>query len=133
MLVDLQDRVLRVNKEFTHIFGYKMDEILNRSGIDLITPLELRAESVKNRERLAEGQHINIETTRQRKDGSCLSVSEVSFPVIANDRCIGYYVIFRDITEGKRALERLHEAQSELAIFRALRRWESWHRPLLMK
>jgi PAS domain S-box-containing protein len=115
LLVDLQDRVLRVNKEFTHIFGYKMDEILHLPSIDLITPIELRADALKNRERLAEGRHINIETTRQRKDGSHLNVSEVSFPVIANDQCIGYYVIFRDITEGKRALERLHEARAELA------------------
>jgi PAS domain S-box-containing protein len=115
LLVDLQDRVLRVNKEFTHIFGYKMDEIVNRPSIDLITPPELRSEALKNRQRLAEGHHINIETTRRRKDGSRLPVSEVSFPVIANDRCIGYYVIFRDISESKRDLERLHEAQAELA------------------
>src|SRR5262245_7143114 len=29
MLVDLQDRVLRVNKEFSHIFDYRIDEIVN--------------------------------------------------------------------------------------------------------
>ncbi|HYR88093.1 MAG TPA: PAS domain S-box protein [Terriglobia bacterium] len=115
ILVDLQDRVLRVNKEFTHIFGYRIDEILNRPSVDLITPIELRADAMKNRERLADGQHINVETIRKRKDGSCLNVSEVSFPVIANGKCIGYYAIFRDITEGKRALERLQKAQAELA------------------
>jgi len=58
---------------------------------------------------------LNIETIRHRKDGLALNVSEVSFPVIANKRCIGYYVIFRDITQGKRAMERLQEAQAELA------------------
>jgi PAS domain S-box-containing protein len=115
ILVDLHDRILRVNKEFTHIFGYRLDEILNRPSIDLITPIELRAGALKNRERLAEGQHINVETIRQRKDGSRLNVSEVSFPVIANGKCIACYIIFRDITEDKRALERLHEAQADLA------------------
>ncbi len=115
MLVDLHDRVLRVNKEFTHIFGYKFEEIVHRSSIDLITPVELRADALRNRQRLADGQHLNIETIRHRKDGSPRNVSEVSFPVIANNRCIGYYVIFRDITEGKRAMERLQETQAELA------------------
>jgi PAS domain S-box-containing protein len=115
MLVDLQDRVLRVNKEFTHIFGYRIDEIVNHPSIDLITPIQLRSDARKSRERLADGQHMNFETIRQRKDGSCLNVSEVSFPVIANGKYIAYYVIFRDITEGKRALEGLQKAQAELA------------------
>jgi PAS domain-containing protein len=50
MLVDLDDRVLRVNKEFTHIFGYKFEEIVHRPSIDLITPVELRAVALKNRQ-----------------------------------------------------------------------------------
>jgi len=115
MLVDLQDRVVRVNKEFTEIFGYKIEEIFNRTSIDLITPVELRADALKNRQRLAQSEHLNIETIRHRKDGSRLNVSEVSFPVIANNHCIGYYVIFRDITADKRATERLQQAQAELA------------------
>ncbi len=115
MLVDLQDRVLRVNKEFTHIFGYTIDEIAHRSSIELITPVELRPEARRNRLRLAEGQHSSVEAVRQRKDGSHLNVSEVSFRVIADGQCIAYYVIFRDITEDKRALEQLQKAQSELA------------------
>src|SRR5689334_1706842 len=115
MLVDLQHRVLRVNKEFTHIFGYSLEEVVSRPSIDLITPSHLKAEALSTRERLASGQHISVETVCQRKDGSNLNVSEVSFPVIANGNCLAYYVIFRDITESKRALEELQKAQAELA------------------
>jgi PAS domain S-box-containing protein len=115
MLVDLRDRVLRVNKEFTHIFGYTMDEVSKRPSTELIVPAELRAEARNARERLATGQDVNMETVRVRKDGSQVSVSEVAFPVVANGKAIAYYVIFRDITERKRAQEELQKAQSELA------------------
>jgi PAS domain S-box-containing protein len=115
MMVDLQHRVLRVNKEFTHIFGYSMDEVINRPIIDLITPAHLRAEALSARGRLADGQNVSVEAVCQRKDGSYVNVSEVSFPVIANDKCIAYYFIFRDITERKRAMEELQKAQAELA------------------
>ena len=115
LLIDLQDRVLRVNKEFTHIFGYAIEEIVNRPSIDLIVPVEMKAEALKAREQLAHGRDLNVETIRKRKNGSYISVSEVAFPVVADGRTIGYYVIFRDITESKRALEELQKAQAELA------------------
>jgi PAS domain S-box-containing protein len=115
MLVDLQDRVLRINREFTDLFGYQVNESTNRNAADLIIPPQHRLEASKNRARLAEGQHVSAETIRHRKDGSTLNVSEVSFPVIVNGKWIAYYVIYRDITESKRALEDLHKAQSELA------------------
>ena len=114
MLVDRQDRVLRINKVFTQIFGYAIDDIIDRPSIDFLIPTHLKAETLKARERLAAGQHVSMETARKRKDGSYLDVSEVSFAVTANGECIAYYFIFRDITESKRAVEELHKAQTEL-------------------
>jgi PAS domain S-box-containing protein len=115
LLVDLQDRVLRLNKEFTHIFGFTIEEALHRRSIDLIVPGTLRSEADTIRESLARGQNINVETVRTRKDGSILNVSEVAFPVVADGKTIGYYIIFRDISESKQAIEKLQKAQAELA------------------
>ena len=115
MLVGLEDEVLRINKEFTRTFGYKSEEVLHRPSTELIVPRYLRTEALRVRERLANGHHVSAETVRQRKDGSHLDVSEVSFPIIAGGKCIAYYVIFRDITRSKRALEDLQNAQGKLA------------------
>jgi PAS domain S-box-containing protein len=115
MLIDLQDRVLRINKEFTSIFGFTFQEIVHLRSIDLITPASLKSEAVEVHKRLSDGRPVNVETIRMRKDGSYLDVSEVSFPVVADGKCIAYYVIFRDITQSKRALDELHIAQAELA------------------
>jgi C4-dicarboxylate-specific signal transduction histidine kinase len=81
----------------------------------LIVPSHLRSEAATIRARLARGENENIETIRTRKDGSTLNVSEVAFPVVADGKTIGYYVIFRDITENKRAAEELQKTQTELA------------------
>jgi|RhiMethySRZTD1v2_1073278.scaffolds.fasta_scaffold171203_2 PAS domain S-box-containing protein len=115
ILVDLHDRVLRVNKEFTHIFGYGIDESVKRPSTELIVPAQFKGEALNARERLATGQVVNVETVRRRKDGSLINVSEVAFPVIANGKVIAYYLIFRDITKSKLALEQLQKAQAELA------------------
>jgi PAS domain S-box-containing protein len=114
MLVDLQDRVLRINKEFTHIFGYTIDEIANRRSTELIVPAQLNEEALSARKRLASGKNVSIETLRRRKDGSHLNVSEVAFPVIAHGESLAYYLIFRDISDSKRAAEKLQKAQAEL-------------------
>jgi PAS domain S-box-containing protein len=115
LLMDLGYRVLRVNSQFTNIFGYTLEEIRNRVPTDSIVPPELREEALEQRRDLEGGESVNLETVRQRKDGSRVNVSEVSFPVVAHGKAIGYYSIFRDITESKRAQERLQKAQSELA------------------
>jgi PAS domain S-box-containing protein len=115
MLVDLQDHVLRVNKEFTLIFEYKIEEIVNRPSIGLIVPHHLQQETIRSRERLSEGHYVNVETVRQRKDGSQLNVSEISFPVVVNGKRIANYIIYRDITERRRAQDELQKAQTELA------------------
>jgi len=115
LLVNAHDRVLRVNKEFTRMFGYTARELADRTSLDLIIPPRVRAEALQSRERLAAGQHVNLETVRTRRDGSYVDVSEVSFPVIADGKCIAYYTIFRDISERKRAFEQLQKAQAELA------------------
>jgi PAS domain S-box-containing protein len=45
ILTDDDFRVLRVNKEFTRIFGYTREEVVGHP--DLIIPEELRAEASK--------------------------------------------------------------------------------------
>src|SRR5215831_11793480 len=115
LFVDLHDRVIRTNREFTRIFGYETDDVVNRVVTELIVPAQLRDEALQMRNRLVSGQHVNVETLRKRKDGADVHVSEVAFPVIANGKAIGYYMIFRDITASRQALDELQKAQAELA------------------
>ena len=55
ILTDENFNVLRVNKEFTRIFGYAAEEVAGQWLPDLIVPEELRDESLKYRALLSSG------------------------------------------------------------------------------
>jgi PAS domain S-box-containing protein len=78
ILTDEDFYVLRVNKEFIRIFGYTAEEVAGRWLPELIVPEELRAEALKNRDRLISGNRVELEAVRQRKDGVRFDVSVVA-------------------------------------------------------
>src|SRR4029077_19400292 len=69
ILTDDDFHVLRVNKEFTRVFVYTAEEVAGQWLPELIMPQELRAEALKNRDRLISGTRVELEAIRQRKDG----------------------------------------------------------------
>jgi PAS domain S-box-containing protein len=77
ILTDEDFHVLRVNKEFTRIFGYTAEEVAGQWLPELIMPEELRAEALKNRDALISGKRVELEGIRQRKDGVRFDISVV--------------------------------------------------------
>lgn len=109
VLVDAQDRVLRVNAEFTRLFGYSAAEALGRRINDLIVPPELASEGQLLTEQAASGVPVAIETIRRRKDGTRLHVSLLAKPIHVGGRQVAVYGIYRDITAQKRLERQLLE------------------------
>jgi PAS domain S-box-containing protein len=102
VLVDAEIRVIRVNKEFTRMFGYAPEEAVHRPLLDLVAPEERMAEYRNNARMLSSGQKVESETIRKHKDGTRLAVSMTASPVLTAGPIEGY-IIYRDITERKRA------------------------------
>jgi PAS domain S-box-containing protein len=102
VLVDAKVRVIRVNREFTRMFGYTPEEAVDRPLLDLVAPEERMAEYENNARLLSSGQKVESETLRKRKDGVRLAVSMTASPVLTAGPIEGY-IIYRDITERKRA------------------------------
>ena len=127
-LRDINSRVLRVNKEFTKLFGFTREEALGRNINDLIVPDGLRDESETLRERLKNGQRVKAELIRRRKDGTHVTVSFVAAPVSAGGGEPEVYGIYRDITESKRAEEALKRSEASLAEGQRLSHTGSWTR-----
>ena len=115
VLRDVHNRVVRINREFTRLFGYTSEEFVGRPFAKLITPDELRNEAKGYGYLLDRGQRVEAETIRQRKDGTRFQVSFVAAPVSVSGGQIAVYAIYRDITERKQAEAALREAQTELA------------------
>jgi PAS domain S-box-containing protein len=102
-LMNTDDRVVRVNREFTRLFGYTPRETLGRRLTELIVPDDLQVEEQQYTELVAKGQRVDVEGVRQRKDGSRLQVSMLRVPVSVPGGQVAVYGIYRDITERKRA------------------------------
>jgi PAS domain S-box-containing protein len=105
--------ILRVNKEFTRMFGYESDEVLERPIDDLIVPEALVESSREYTCQLRQGGRVEVETVRRCKDGSEVYVSLLAVPVTTTSgEQLVNYAIYRDITERKRAEERLRESEA---------------------
>jgi PAS domain S-box-containing protein len=112
-VLSTEDRIVRVNKEFTRMFGYEPDQVLQRPINDLIVP-EAHLESSRAYTRLLQqGGRVEVETVRRRKDGTAIDVSLLAISVrTPSGEQIVNYAIYRDITERKRAEERLRESEA---------------------
>jgi two-component system cell cycle sensor histidine kinase/response regulator CckA len=114
--VSIVDRfsIVRINDEFTKLFGYSEEESVGRRIDDLIVPPDRTAETRWIGEHLANGKKIALETKRQRKDGSLVDVFMAAAPVFIAGQKVASYVLYRDITDQKRA-EALHSALYRIA------------------
>jgi len=114
VMVDYTHRVLKLNKQFTLLFGYTPEEAIGEDIDDLIA-LPFRKEEAENiTETVLRGSDIIIEEVRRRKDDSLIHVSIIASPIIIDGENVGVYAIYRDITERVKAEENLMRAHEEL-------------------
>ncbi len=114
VLCDSSGKVLRINAEFTRLFGYGEEE---STGVDvdaLVAPPsgELRSEAESITEKVTRGEQIFIEAGRRRKDGSFVDVSVLAQPIFVGDERVGVYAIYRDIGPRKAAEEALRREKA---------------------
>jgi len=126
VLLDRDDRILQVNREFTRVFGYAQEEACGRLINELLVPEEVLAEAQEYARRGLRGESLNVEVVRKHKDGTRVHVSILRAPVSIAGSQICQYVIYRDITERKRAEQRLSESEAYLAEAQRLSETGSW-------
>jgi PAS domain S-box-containing protein len=99
--------VVRVNREFTRLFGYAPHETLGRRLSELIVPDEAHDAEQRDAEVVEHEQRLEAEGIRQRKDGSRVHVAMVRVPVSVPGDQVAIYAIYQDITVRKHAEEAL--------------------------
>ncbi|WP_292388175.1 PAS domain S-box protein [Methanosarcina sp. UBA5] len=99
------------------IYGYPAEEVLGKPATILI-PCALGNETQKLIEMVKQGEKIHqYETSRLRKDGKIIDVSMTLSPVFdISGELIAVSVIARDITESKKAEEKLQKSEERYRI-----------------
>src|SRR3989441_5959242 len=110
-LSSLEERVVRVNREFDALFGYTAEEAVGHPLVDLIVP-EGELERSREARALARSSvgRVALEGERRRKDGTRIHVSIKGGPIVIGGKPIGHYAIYRDITTANgNEVELLHK------------------------
>jgi PAS domain S-box-containing protein len=113
-LLNRDNQVVRLNREFTRVFEYTPQEALGRRLTDLIVPGEAIDEVQGHLESISHGQRVDGEAVRQRKNGSRLHVLLVAVPLSVPGGEIKACVMYSDITERKAAEVSLQALSSRL-------------------
>jgi len=115
-LVDNQSYVLRVNREFTDIFGYTNAELPGKCIDIILAPDDLKQEAADITEKVATGARVDVESVRRCKDGTLINVSIRGAPIKMGREQVAVFGIYRDITNQKRLEARLLHSQKMEAI-----------------
>jgi PAS domain S-box-containing protein len=116
VMLDSTDRVVQINNGFERLFGYRAEEIKGRFINELIIPEDHTEEAAALSRTALEGKAARKETMRKCKDGRLIDVSALGYPIHFDDKTVGVYVIYSDITGRKQAEEREKELQRELYL-----------------
>ena len=98
VIVDSQHRVVRVNQEFSRMFGYTLDEARGRDLDRLIVPSSNTDEASTLNRQMEQGKTVALETRRRTNSGSTVDVSILGTPVNIGGGRVAFYAIDRDIT-----------------------------------
>ncbi|MFW5987922.1 MAG: HD domain-containing phosphohydrolase [bacterium] len=101
VIVDHDFHIVKANNYFIDMFGYDRPNIIGEN-IKKIVPENRIKETENYIKRLTLGENINAETIRKKDNGEMINVSIQSFPVSLKGGNMGYYIIYRDITELER-------------------------------
>lgn len=107
VLADKHHRVVDINQPFEELFQYRLEEI---KGMDIDSVLERGKRGTVNRnltEKLLAGETVETEGTRFNRDGQPIDVLIRGVPVLIDGKMAGGYAIYADITQRKKAQEKI--------------------------
>ncbi len=94
-----------INREFTNLFGYTLEEAVNKNINDLVVPDELKEEAEKVDNLASLNRREVRQTIRKDKSGNRIHVTLVATAIVINNEIVANLGIYRDIsTERKNQL-----------------------------
>ena len=106
-ILDEHDHIIRINGQFTTMFGYTEDECVGRNINDMIVPAGLVGEAEDLTARVAAGEKLRVEALRRHRDGHTVWVAIAATPFGVADQPGRVYAMYHDISTQKSAEDEL--------------------------
>lgn len=116
-LLNEDGNVSQINPGFTELFCFEQGELINHSLNEFIVPAERIEEAEHVNTRIRNNQVVRLETQRRRKDGKLIPVIIYGVSVMQEDRTLGIFGMYVDISERKKVEEELEVRNVELDNF----------------
>ncbi|MFW5981034.1 MAG: sensor domain-containing diguanylate cyclase [bacterium] len=99
VLMDNAGRIIKTNKSFQNIFGYKQHEVEGRILGNVLISEEKKEEWKKINDSIAGNNTVIQETVRKASDGSMIHVKVFGYPVVIKGKVEGIFAVYQDISE----------------------------------
>jgi len=117
VMTDNQRKVLRINQEFSRLFGFTPEEAVGRKIEELVVSQEeIERLREKIERKLIRGKSIVYEAVRKTKKGKIIDVQVTVTPIVVEGKLRGYYKLYQNISQRKRAERRLRESLKEKTV-----------------
>jgi len=107
VFTDERQLIIDINTRFTELFGYALEECKGKHAYDLLAPEHLRFQAQEIAKQVYYGDTVEIETVRFAKGCKPIHVSVKAVPIIINNKVVGGYGIYSDISARKAYEEEL--------------------------
>lgn len=101
-IINTKGTITSINKEFTNIFKYSFEEVVDKNLDSLIVPDELRSEAVEIDSLSTKNDRVIRQTVRQDKNGKKINISLIATNIIINEEVVAQLGIYRDISQEKK-------------------------------
>ncbi|MBA3899805.1 MAG: PAS domain S-box protein, partial [Bacteroidetes bacterium] len=113
-LLNDKEEITHINTTFEKTFQFTPDEVRGKTLLDLIVPVKCISEHKGIIRKVENGEFVQLETIRKRKDNKNIDVLAVKFPIIIKERMKGSYAIYLDISAEIKLRKELIELQGKL-------------------
>lgn len=117
VMLDENGKVALVNTGFEKMFGYTQKELLGKELNQFIVPENLTSEGNDLDSLIAARQVVRIDSIRKRKDGEKIPVIVYGLPIQLENKTIGIFGSYVDMSEQKKTEEELKIRNAELDNF----------------
>ena len=96
VLLNIEEEIINVNKEFCLLFGYEQEKLKNQNLDDLIVPADKIKEAQELSHLVLTGTQVENKVIRINSRDEKLKLNLLAFPVLLNNNKMGIFAIYRE-------------------------------------